>query len=280
MAGHSSQADLLRKWGFRLNRRLGQHFLVDQRVLARIVDLVREMAVESVVELGAGAGALTSALLEAGLKVVALELDARMVDLLRGELPAEKLSVRRVDIAREDLAKYVGEEPMCFVGNLPYQVTSPVLFGLLEALQRPSCQGALLMMQAEVAKRLCATPPSRDWGVLGVLISARCHLRRRLTVRPGSFLPPPKVQSAVVELRPRENPVDLGESGTRLVKDLFSERRKQVGGLLKRRYSLTDSQLAEMTASTGIDPRRRPEELSLEDFQRLDLWLGGGRKPQ
>ena len=84
----------------------------------------------------------------------------------------------------------------------------------------------------------------------------------------------------MVELRPREDPVELGESGTRLVKQLFSERRKQVGGLLRRRYSLTDARLAEMSASTGIDPRRRPEQLTLEDFQGLDQWLSGRRETQ
>ncbi len=273
-----TQAELLRKWGLRLDRRRGQHFLVDRRVVARIVDLLGGMAISTVVELGAGAGALTGALLDADLTVLALELDRRMIELLRSEYPREELSVHRADIAQVDLAGYVGEKPMAFAGNLPYQVTSPVLFGLLGALGRPACRGAVLMMQADVAERLCAVPGSRQWGVLGVLISARCVARRRLTVKPGSFLPPPKVQSAVVELRPREDPVELGEGGTRLVKTLFSERRKQVGGLLRRRYSIPDARLAQMEAECGIDPRLRPEQLAVEDFLRLERWLGGGRE--
>jgi len=251
---------------------------VDQRILARIVDLVREMEVSTVVELGAGAGALTGPLLAAGLRVEALELDRRMADLLAQEYAGEALTVRRCDIAQEDLSELVGEEPMAFVGNLPYQVTSPVLFGLLEAAARPAFRGAVLMVQADVAQRLCSRPGSREWGILGVLMSARFHCRRRLTVRPGSFLPPPKVQSAVVELRPREDPVELGQRGTELVKELFSQRRKQIGGVLRRRRGVDDARLERLQQECGIDPRRRPEELSLQDFLRLDAWLSGGHR--
>jgi 16S rRNA (adenine1518-N6/adenine1519-N6)-dimethyltransferase len=277
MTPHESQAALLRKYGLRLNKRLGQHFLVDQRVLARIVDSILDLGVRRVVELGAGAGALSAALLRAGLQVEALELDERMLELLKTEYASEGLKVRRADIAREDLAATVGAEPMCFAGNLPYQVTSPVLFALNEALTRSACRGAILMMQAEVATRLCARPGGRDYGVLTVLLGARCNARRIFRVRPGSFLPPPKVHSAVVELRPRDQVVELGERGCTLVKELFRERRKQIGGLLKRRQSWDDAQLRRMRESTGIDPRLRPEDLSISDFRALDLYLEESR---
>lgn len=277
MTPHESQVALLRKYGLRLNKRLGQHFLVDQRVLARIVDSILDLDVHRVVELGAGAGALSGALLRAGLQVEALELDERMLELLKTEYASDGLKVRRADIAREDLAKMVGAEPMCFAGNLPYQVTSPVLFGLSEALLRPACRGAVLMMQAEVATRLCAKPGAKDYGVLTVLLQARCRVRRILRVRPGSFLPPPKVHSAVVKLLPREEIVEFGDQGTRLVKELFRERRKQIGGLLKRRYGLGEARLTQLSESTGIDPRLRPEDLSIEDFRALDLYLEESR---
>ncbi len=273
MTPHESQAALLRKYGLRLNKRLGQHFLVDQRVLARIVDSIRDLGVRRVVELGAGAGALSAALLRAGLQVEALELDERMLELLKNEYASEGLKVRRADIAREDLAETVGSEPMCFAGNLPYQVTSPVLFSLGEALMRPACTGAILMMQAEVAARLCAKPGTKEYGVLTVLLQARCRVRRIARVRPGSFLPPPKVHSAVVELQPREEVVKFDERGTKLVKELFRERRKQIGGLLRRREGLDEDGLTQLRDSTGIDPRLRPEDLSISDFRALDLYL-------
>jgi 16S rRNA (adenine1518-N6/adenine1519-N6)-dimethyltransferase len=275
MTPRSGQAELLRKYGLRLSKRMGQHFLVDTRVLARIVDQVQMLEVQRVVELGAGAGALSAELLDAGLTVEALELDARMVDLLRAEYTGEGLQVHRADIAKEDLDGHVGELPMAFVGNLPYQVTSSVLFGLLPAFQRTNCRGAVLMMQAEVAERLCASPGGGEYGVLSVLMGARCAMKRAFTVKPGCFLPPPKVHSAVVVLRPRTDPVELGESGRALVKRLFRERRKQVGGLLRRHYELDEIGLERMAIETGIEPRRRPEELALEDFQTLDRWLVG-----
>jgi 16S rRNA (adenine1518-N6/adenine1519-N6)-dimethyltransferase len=252
---------------------LGQHFLVDRRVLARIVETVMALQPDRVVEMAAGAGALTFALAEAGIPVRALELDPRMVELLRAETADLDVRVETSDLAREDFVRFVGDDRLAFAGNLPYQVTSPVLFGLLPALARPQVSGAVVMIQAEVAERLAAPPGGRDYGILSVLLQARLHVRRVMRVRPGSFLPPPAVDSAVVELRPRPDAVDLGESGTQLVKELFAERRKQIGGLLRRRHGLDQGDLDGIEAETGIDVRRRAESLALEEFVELDGWL-------
>jgi len=264
---------LLKKYGLRLHKGLGQHFLVDEQVLAKIADLVQRFDVSRVVELGPGAGALTCHLLEAGLTVEALELDRRMIELLDAELASPQLQVVHADIARTDLAAHVGTSPMMFVGNLPYQVTSPVLFGLMPALRQPQARGAVLMMQAEVADRLAADPGGKDYGVLSVLIQAQVVVERRFTVSPGSFLPPPKVQSTVVELVPRADRVELGQTGTALVKELFSQRRKQIGGLLRRAYEVEESDLERLSPELRIDPHCRAENLSLEEFQRLDRWI-------
>jgi 16S rRNA (adenine1518-N6/adenine1519-N6)-dimethyltransferase len=265
MRGAPSQAELLRKYGLKLNKRLGQHFLTDRRVLERIADAVQELAPQRVVELGPGAGALTFVLLARGIAVHALELDSRMIGLLTAESVGLPLVVEHADLAQEDYVRHADGSALVFAGNLPYQVTSPVLFGLLPALGCPGVRGAVLMMQSEVATRCAAQPGGRDYGVLSVLLQARLSIQRLFLVRPGAFLPPPRVDSAVVRLTRRSDPIELGEDGVALVKRLFRERRKQVGGLLQR---LHPDGLTWLSAC-GIDPKARPEQLSIDDFARL-----------
>lgn len=267
-----SQAELLRRHGLRLNKALGQHFLVDQRVLDRIETAVCEDAPDRVVELGAGAGALTFRLVDAGLSVRALEIDPRMVGLLEAEGGGSSLEVVECDLARTDFRPHVQGRTL-FVGNLPYQVTSPVLFGLMPALREPGALGAILMMQREVAQRLVASPGTKDYGILSVLAQAEWTVERLLVVRPGSFLPPPAVDSAVVRARPRPDRVELGARGTQLVKTLFQQRRKQIGGLLRRAYDVPVERLDRLDSDVGVSPRARAEELSLADFVRLGDWL-------
>jgi 16S rRNA (adenine1518-N6/adenine1519-N6)-dimethyltransferase len=165
--------------------------------------------------------------------------------------------------------------PLVFAGNLPYQVTSPVLFALLPALRRPGVCGAILMIQAEVADRLVASPGTKAYGVLSILTTAEVEVRRLFTVKPGCFLPPPAVDSAVVELRPRAVPCVLEESTRRLIRDLFQQRRKQIGGLLRRRDGLDDEELEGLAKAVGLDLRQRAESLTLDDFLRLDRGLRG-----
>jgi len=273
MKRRPSQTELLRRHGLQLDKRLGQHFLNDRRVLERIADAVVELAPARVVELGAGAGALTFTLLDRGIPVRALELDSRMIDLLKAESAGLPLVVEAADLAQEDFCRHADGEALVFAGNLPYQITSLVLFGLLPALALPGVRGAVLMMQAEVATRCAASPGGKDYGVLSVLLQARALIRRLFVVRPGCFLPPPKVDSAVIELRPREDAVELGETGIALVKRLFQERRKQVGGVLKRVYPEHGEQWLRAAA---IDPSARPEQLSLDDYHRLAVEAARG----
>jgi len=267
------QAELLRKWGIRLDRRLGQHFLADPRVPDRIADCVARFDPERVVEMASGAGALSFALLQRGWPVHALELDRRMIELMREETSGRDFQIEECDLAREDFRRHVDGRRLVFVGNLPYQVTSPILFNLLPALHEPSVAGAVVMVQHEVAQRMVAGPGSRIYGILSVLLQAQLELKREFMVRPGSFVPPPEVDSAVVSLRSRENPVDLGADGIALVRELFSERRKQIGGLLRRRRGLSLAQVAVMEDELGIAAAARPESLSVDDFDRLATWV-------
>lgn len=267
------QAELLRRWGIRLDKRLGQHFLADRRVPERIADCVARFSPERVVELASGAGALSFALLDRGWPVLALELDPRMIELMRAETRGRDFEVEACDLAQEDFRRHLDGRRIVFAGNLPYQITSPVLFNLLPALREPSVAGAVVMVQHEVAQRMVAGPGSRTYGILSVLLQAELELRREFVVRPGAFVPPPEVDSAVVSIRRREEPVDLAEDGTALVRDLFSERRKQIGGLLRRHRGLSVDEIEEMTEATQLSPDARPETLSVDDFHRLATWV-------
>ena len=267
------QADLLRKWGIRLNRRMGQHFLADPRVPDRIADCVARFNPERVVEMASGAGALSFALLERGWPVHALELDDRMIELMRVEASDRDFQIEKSDLASEEFRRHVDGRRLVFAGNLPYQLTSPILFNLLPALREPSVAGAVVMVQNEVAQRMVADPGSRIYGILSVLLQAQLELKREFVVRPGNFVPPPEVDSAVVTLSSRENPVDLGEDGIALVRELFSERRKQIGGLLRRHRGLSLAQVETMHDELGIAATARPESLSVDDFHSLATWV-------
>ena len=133
------------------------------------------------------------------------------------------------------------------------------------------------MVQNEVAQRMVAGPGGRTYGILSVLLQAQVELKREFVVKPGAFVPPPEVDSAVVSLTPRTEPVDLGEDGTALVKDLFRERRKQLGGLLRRHRGLSMEQVVQLETELEISASSRPESLSVSDFFRITTWLRGRR---
>ena len=266
-----SQAALLRRHGIRLDKALGQHFLTDARVVGRTVDAVADLAPDRVVEMASGAGALTFALLDRGWPVTALELDPRMIELLRAETAGRALEIRPTDLARADFRALLDELDgrVVFAGNLPYQVTSPILFGLLPALRDPRAAGAVVMVQAEVAQRMAAAPGGRTYGVLSVLLQAAVAVERVVRVRPGCFLPPPEVESAVVCLVRREDAVDLQDDGRALVKELFAQRRKQIGGLLRRGRELDEATVDRVLAAAGLEGAQRAETLAVDDFVRL-----------
>jgi TatD DNase family protein len=270
-----SQGNLLRQHGLKLDKRLGQHFLKDPQICERIATAVAELKPVRVVELGAGAGALSFALLDRGWPVHALELDPRMIELLKKETAGRAFSVERCDLAQTDFAEFARGDALAFAGNLPYQVTSPVLFALLPALRSRGVRGAVLMMQLEVAERIVASPGSKSYGVLSVLLGAECEIELLFRLKPGAFMPPPGVDSAVVRLRPRPERIELGGDGRLLVKDLFQQRRKQLGGLLRRRHGRSADEVESTLGGLGLDPTARPELLTIDDFARLALALRG-----
>jgi 16S rRNA (adenine1518-N6/adenine1519-N6)-dimethyltransferase len=244
---------------------LGQHFLLDGNLTARIVREAGPLAGRHVVEIGPGPGGLTRALLESdAASVTAIEIDTRAVAAVR-ELQAhypDRLRVLEADALTVDVTE-LAAAPRQIVANLPYNVATPLLVGWMR--QAAAFERLTLMFQQEVAERICAAPGTGAYGRLAVLAQWICDAAIVLTLPPAAFTPPPKVHSAVVGLRPRAAQPDAPRFAAmeRLTAAAFGQRRKMLRGALK---SLGGEALL---ARAGIDPKRRAETLTVAEFDRL-----------
>jgi len=265
----------LQRHGMQPRKELGQHFLIDLNVLDRIVGLVQPEPGDVVVEYGAGLGVLTQRCLDAGAHVIAIELDDALAALLRTELgdrPAFRLV--HADLARVslvDLCRESGVERLKLAGNLPYQLTSKVLFGTLDLEAR--LESAIFMVQREVAERVVSPPGTRHYGILSVVLGAYYDLRLEARVKAGAFTPAPRVESALLRLLPRPDGPLLAWNEraefVRLVKNVFNERRKVLRNTLKKFYGLDAAALDACEARSRVDLRRRPETLHATEFVQL-----------
>ncbi|HJL25498.1 MAG TPA: 16S rRNA (adenine(1518)-N(6)/adenine(1519)-N(6))-dimethyltransferase RsmA [Polyangiaceae bacterium LLY-WYZ-15_(1-7)] len=260
---------VLARHGLRPSRRFSQNFLVSEGVVERIAEALGPAEGERVVELGPGAGTLTAALLRRGARVLALEMDRRMLGLLEAELGEEPgLELREGDAAALDLAELGLAGPVAVCGNLPYAVTGAIFRRLVA--QRERVDRAVLMIQREVRDRLLAEPGTKAYGALTVFTTAAFAVEPVMLVKPGAFHPPPKVTSAVLRLRPapwaEETPAFRA-----VVSAAFEKRRKTLrnalGALAPREV------LDPAFEAVGIDPRRRGETLSVEEFAALAATL-------
>jgi len=259
--------------GHRPRRALGQNFLADPRVARRIVDLAAITAGDHVVEIGPGLGALTELLAERAAKLSLIEYDAKLAGDLRVRFAAQPhVLVFEADALEVDFSAVVGKDDgAVVVANLPYNIATPVLARLLE--RRELFSRFIVMVQREVAERLRAVPGTKAYGPLAVLTQIVARPQRGFVVSPGAFVPRPEVDSEVVLIAPsRELRADAHDFETfrRLVMTVFGQRRKQLANSLR---SLADEP-AELLRSTGIDPKRRPETLSLDELARLSNALG------
>ncbi len=274
----------------RPRKRFGQHFLHDPAVLARIVAAFDPRPGEAVVEIGPGRGALTRLLLAHVRPLHAVELDRDLAAWLQTEYGAAGLVVHAGDALRFDFTALAPENGrLRLIGNLPYNISTPLLFHLLDqampcdAHGRASAAGGgkpraviadmLFMLQKEVVDRLAAGPGTGDYGRLSIMVQWRCRVEKLFTVAPGAFTPPPKVDSAVVRLTPHEHPPVAVNDPARfaeLVRLAFNQRRKTLRNSLKEQLS------AEVMAALGIDPQRRPETLTLAEFAVLANANGRG----
>jgi 16S rRNA (adenine1518-N6/adenine1519-N6)-dimethyltransferase len=259
----------------RARKRFGQHFL-EAAWVAKLIDRLEPSPDDTFLEIGPGRGALTRPLAERVRRIVAVEIDRDLAADLRTRFPRGGANVEVVegDFLEVDLDELLRGEalPVRVVGNLPYNVSSPILFKLLgthDGGRRVS--DATLMLQREVADRLVATPGSGDYGALAIQVALHADVQRLLTLPPGAFRPPPKVTSAVVRLRFRAPAADVGDPATfeRLVRGVFLQRRKTLANALKPVADSFGRSAAGLLETAGLDGRRRPQTLTLAEMARL-----------
>ncbi len=244
----------------RPRKRFGQHFLQDRRIIERIVDAIAPHPGDVLVEIGPGEGVLTRALLDHLPAMHAVEIDRDLADRLEAEFPDERLILHRGDALDFDFGAFPAGTRV--VGNLPYNISTPLLFHLSRWSER--WRDLHFMLQREVVDRMVAAPSTPEYGRLSVMLQTRFRMRRLFGVPPGAFRPPPKVESAIVRLEPRTDaPLEgIDPRGfERIVAGAFSARRKTLRNSL--RLELADF------AMLGIDPMLRAENLSPEDFVRI-----------
>lgn len=301
---YPSPKKLLEKYGLRAKKSWGQNFLGDEAILGHIARLAVEREGEPVVELGGGLGHLTAQLVARGARLTVVERDRDMAAVLRGEL-GERITLVEADAARIDYAALAaagaapapasssGASPsattgsangsanatsatpkLAVVGNLPYHLTSPILFSVLD--QREAVSRAVFLVQREVAERLAAEPGGKDWGILSVFLQREADVSIERIVPPGAFLPPPKVDSAVVRVRfhPPAEPILDGDRFRRLVKAGFAQRRKTLGNALRAGRIAEPEALSAALAAARVDPVRRAETLTVAEWAALERALG------
>ncbi len=265
----SDVRQILHRYGLEPRRELGQHFLVDQRALARIVAAAELTAADAVLEIGAGVGNLTRLLAGEAGRVIAVEIDRRFLPVLEAEL-ADRPNVCLVsgDILALDPSELMGEGPYRVVANLPYAITSAVLRHLLEARVPP--QRMVVTVQREVAERIVAR--SGRMSLLAVSVQFYGRPQWLFRLRPGAFYPPPEVESAVVRIdRHPRPPVEVADVDGffQVVRAGFSQPRKQLINSLAQGLGIPSGEAADSLRQAGIDPRTRAERLGLEDWARL-----------
>ena len=243
-------------------KRFGQNFLVSPGIVAKIVEAIRPQAGDTLVEIGPGLGALTEPLLARLDRLHVVEIDRDLIDRLRGRFPPERLTIHEGDALKFDFSA-LGPD-LRVVGNLPYNISTPLLFHLA------ACAGGVrdmhFMLQREVVERMVAAPGGPAYGRLSVMLQYRFEMERLFLVPPGAFNPAPKVESAVVRMIPRSSrELTAADAGLleELVKAAFCQRRKMLRNTLRERVGEED------WGALGIDPMRRAEELAVDDYVRI-----------
>ncbi|MFZ3591019.1 16S rRNA (adenine(1518)-N(6)/adenine(1519)-N(6))-dimethyltransferase RsmA [Bacillus sp. DJP31] len=268
----------MKKYGFSFKKSLGQNFIIDTNILNNIVDIAELNDERGAIEIGPGIGALTEQLAKRAKKVVAFEIDQRLLPILEDTLsPYPNVKIIHEDVLKANVKDVIQTEfeeikDIMVVANLPYYVTTPILMKLLE--ERLPLKGIVVMLQKEVADRMTAAPNSKAYGSLSIAVQYYTEARTVLTVPRTVFIPQPNVDSAVIRLMRREHPavsVEDEDFFFTVVRGSFAQRRKTI--LNNLIHSLpqwfSKDQIIEALGEVNIAPERRGESLSIEDFGRL-----------
>ena len=252
-------------------RRFGQHFL-EPVWAGKVLDAIAPSRDDVFLEIGPGPGALTLKLAPKVAQLVAIEIDRDLIAALTPKLPSNA-SILAGDVLDVDLLGALPDKhaPIRVAGNLPYNISSPILFRLLELQTKRPIQDATLMLQREVADRIVAKPGTAEYGVLSVLLQWRAEIARVLAIPPGAFRPPPDVRSALIRLTFRPPAFVLKDAVLfeRMVRSMFTQRRKTLANALGVFAGELGVDAARVLAGSGIDPRRRPETLEVIETARL-----------
>lgn len=261
---------ILRRFGLHADKKLGQNFLISEDVVRRIAAAAELGEGDAVLEIGPGIGTLTQALAETGADVTAVELDRRLLPVLDKTLEDYgNVRVINADVLELDVNEAMGGKRFKVAANLPYYITTPIIFALLE--KKLPVERMVVMVQKEVAERMTAAPGGKEYGALSVAMQYYTEPEMAFIVPPDCFIPRPSVDSAVVVCKNRTtSPVDICDEKLffKVVKAAFSLRRKMLSNALKN-MGITSQQAQEWLALAGIDPKRRGETLSLQDFANL-----------
>jgi len=257
-------------------KKFGQNFLVDRQIIADIIVAIRPVSGEHMVEIGPGLGALTRPLLERLDELHVVEIDRDIIARLKTDYPSEKFSGHRLVVHEGDALAFDFAQlpaPLRIVGNLPYNISSPLLFHFAEYAQQVTDMH--FMLQDEVVERMVAEPSTAAYGRLSVMLQYRFHMEKLLDVPPESFRPAPKVNSAIVRMipmRPEEILVQDQQLFAKVVAAAFSQRRKTLRNTLKPLLSQADFE------QLGIDPQLRAENLGVQEFAAIANQLGAAGK--
>ncbi|EGQ1603106.1 16S rRNA (adenine(1518)-N(6)/adenine(1519)-N(6))-dimethyltransferase RsmA [Staphylococcus pseudintermedius] len=270
---------LLNQYGFNLKKSLGQNFLIDVNIINRIIDASGIDHMTGVIEIGPGMGSLTEQLAKNAQHVLAFEIDQRLIPVLDDTLsPYNNVTVINEDILKANVAEAIQQhlshcEKIMVVANLPYYITTPILLTLLE--QDLNIDGYVVMMQKEVGERLNAQVGTKAYGSLSIVAQYYTETSRVLTVPKTVFMPPPNVDSIVVKLMKRESPivdVDNPNAFFKMTKGAFSQRRKTIYNNYQNLFENGKEQketIMQWLERADIDPKRRGETLSIQEYARL-----------
>ncbi len=271
--------EICAKFNFRFSKGLGQNFLLDGSVLDKIVEAAQPK--DGVLEIGPGFGVLTGRLAESAEKVVSVEIDKKLIPVLEYTLSEyDNVKIVEKDILKTDLHKLIDEEfggqKISVAANLPYYITTPIITALIE--ERLPIKNIVVMVQKEVAERICAAPGKKDYGAISVLCQYYTEPELVATVPAGSFIPPPKVDSAVLKLKLREKPAAEPADEKyffKVVKAAFAQRRKTLVNCLANGLGIDKNTAAKAITDCGISPDIRGERLSVQEFAYLSDKLSG-----